>query len=86
MHKSATKCNETIGKWYKNKHGVSKIIDTFETYHCASQMLKEAKEDLRRVGSRISWRSRACLLVVARKAKTNVSNANVLDIEQRGVL
>jgi hypothetical protein len=32
MHRSATKCNETIGKWYKNKHGASKIIDTFETY------------------------------------------------------
>jgi hypothetical protein len=32
MHKSATKCNETIGKWYKNKHGASKIIDTLETY------------------------------------------------------
>jgi hypothetical protein len=35
MHKSATKCNETIGKWCKNKHGASKIIDTFETYHGA---------------------------------------------------
>jgi hypothetical protein len=33
MHKSATKCNETIGKWCKNKYGASKIIDTFETYH-----------------------------------------------------
>jgi hypothetical protein len=44
-------------------------------------MLKEAKEDLRRVGLRISWRSSACLLVVARKAKTDISNANVLDIE-----
>jgi hypothetical protein len=22
-----------IGKWCKNKHGASKIIDTFETYH-----------------------------------------------------
>jgi hypothetical protein len=32
MHKNATKCNETIGKWCKNKHGASKIIDTFETY------------------------------------------------------
>jgi hypothetical protein len=32
MHKSATKCNETQGKWCKNKHGASKIIDTFETY------------------------------------------------------
>jgi hypothetical protein len=33
MHKSAMKCNETQGKWCKNKHGASKIIDTFETYH-----------------------------------------------------
>jgi hypothetical protein len=33
MHKNATKCNETLGKWCKNKHGASKIIDTFETYH-----------------------------------------------------
>jgi hypothetical protein len=33
MYKNATKCNETIGKWCKNKHGASKIIDTFETYH-----------------------------------------------------
>jgi transposase InsO family protein len=32
MHKSATKCNETIGKWCKNKHGAPKIIDTLETY------------------------------------------------------
>jgi hypothetical protein len=35
MHKSATKCKETIGKWYKNKHGASKIKDTFETYQQA---------------------------------------------------
>jgi hypothetical protein len=33
MHKSATKCNKTIGKWCKNKHGASKIIGTLETYH-----------------------------------------------------
>jgi hypothetical protein len=39
MHKSATKCNETIGKWCKNKHGASKIIDTFETYY-GSKFLK----------------------------------------------
>jgi hypothetical protein len=35
MHKSAMKCNETVGKWCKNKHGASKIIDTFETYQRA---------------------------------------------------
>jgi hypothetical protein len=32
MHKNATKCNKTLSKWYINKHGASKIIDTFETY------------------------------------------------------
>jgi hypothetical protein len=32
MQKSATKCNETVGKWCKNKHGASKIIDTLDTY------------------------------------------------------
>jgi hypothetical protein len=32
MHKNAMKCNKTLSKWYKNKHGASKIIDTFETY------------------------------------------------------
>jgi hypothetical protein len=35
MHKNATKCNKTLGKWCKNKHGASKIIDTFETYQGA---------------------------------------------------
>jgi hypothetical protein len=39
MHKSATKCNETIGKWCKNKHGASKIIDTLETYQLSQQNL-----------------------------------------------
>jgi hypothetical protein len=38
MHKSATKCNETVGKWYKNKHGASKIIDTLETYQAPMEV------------------------------------------------
>jgi hypothetical protein len=32
MHKNATKCNKMQSKWCINKHGASKIIDTFETY------------------------------------------------------
>jgi hypothetical protein len=32
MHKNATKCNETLSKWCKNKHGASKIMDTLEAY------------------------------------------------------
>jgi hypothetical protein len=38
MHKSATKCNKTIGKWCKNKHGASKIIDTLETYQASPSL------------------------------------------------
>jgi hypothetical protein len=33
MLKNTTKCNKTQSKWCINKHGASKIIDTFETYH-----------------------------------------------------
>jgi hypothetical protein len=41
MHKSATKSNETQGKWCKNKHGASKIIDTFETYQVTRASVKK---------------------------------------------
>jgi hypothetical protein len=46
MHKNATKCNETLSKWCKNKHGASKIIDMFETYHASvvSSLLWKQKE------------------------------------------
>jgi hypothetical protein len=30
------KCNKTQSKWCINKHGATKIIDTFETYHIHS--------------------------------------------------
>jgi hypothetical protein len=46
MHKSATKCNETIGKWCKNKHGASKIIDTFETYQRANMKVEGHEKTL----------------------------------------
>jgi hypothetical protein len=38
MQKNATKCNETLSKWCKNKHGASKIIDMFETYHTSKSI------------------------------------------------
>jgi hypothetical protein len=47
MHKSATKCNETIGKWCKNKNGASKIIDTLETYQTTPLLLSRAPLDVR---------------------------------------
>jgi hypothetical protein len=43
MYKNVTKCNETLGKWCKNKHGASKIIDTFETYQSAIRLLIRPK-------------------------------------------
>jgi hypothetical protein len=43
MHKNATKCNKTQIKWCINKHGASKIIDTFETYHSHSWRLRRPK-------------------------------------------
>jgi hypothetical protein len=48
MHKSATKCNETISKWCKNKHGASKIIDTFETYQTAEEIEAEDRAKVKR--------------------------------------
>jgi hypothetical protein len=35
MHKNTTKCIKTQSKWCINKHGASKIIDTFKTYQGA---------------------------------------------------
>jgi hypothetical protein len=67
MHKSVTKCYVTLSKWCKNKHGASKIIDTFETYHVPRQQIhmdwfKEALEyceldDLRFAGDAFTWRN-----------------------------
>jgi hypothetical protein len=36
MHKNTTKYNRTQRKWFINKHGASKKLDTFETYHPSS--------------------------------------------------
>jgi hypothetical protein len=49
MHKNATKCNKTLSKWCKNKHGASKIIDTFETYQLAANKASEAQEGERKL-------------------------------------
>jgi hypothetical protein len=46
MHKNATKCNKTLSKWCKNKHGASKIIDTFETYQVFTQEIVRAHKTM----------------------------------------
>jgi hypothetical protein len=51
MHKNATKCNETLRKWCKNKHGASKIIDTFETYQKATPTPRPSPDP---IGSKLS--------------------------------
>jgi hypothetical protein len=45
MHKNATKCNKTQSKWCINKHGASKIIDTFEMYQISLAPLQPDDED-----------------------------------------
>jgi hypothetical protein len=55
MHKSATKCNETICKWCKNKHGASKIIDTFETYQAAAAATRGTPPPPASWGSPAPW-------------------------------
>jgi hypothetical protein len=63
MHKNATKCNETLSKWCKNKHGASKIMDTFETYQAASQESCQRSCDKPAAGS--SEKQKACPTAVA---------------------
>jgi hypothetical protein len=41
MHKNTTKCNETLSKWCKNKHGASKIMDMLETYQASATALAD---------------------------------------------
>jgi hypothetical protein len=38
MYKNAMKCNKTQRKWCINKHGASKIIDTFEMYQASPSL------------------------------------------------
>jgi hypothetical protein len=47
MHKSATKCNETLSKWCKNKHGASKIMDTLETYQSPLDITYEKQKAIK---------------------------------------
>jgi hypothetical protein len=56
MHKNATKCNKTQSKWCKNKHGASKIIDTFETYHGSQYVFWKIDRGLRVFSSRRIYR------------------------------
>jgi hypothetical protein len=50
MHKNATKCNETLSKWCKNKYGASKIMDMLETYH--SRLASKASQTYEPVAER----------------------------------
>jgi hypothetical protein len=51
MHKNATKCNKTQSKWCVNKHGASKIIDTFETYHKVSHVSRASNEEAKNLSN-----------------------------------
>ena len=38
-YKNTSKCRQSKAKWILNKHGTSKIIDTFSTYQAARSLL-----------------------------------------------
>jgi hypothetical protein len=38
MHKNAMKCNQNTKQLVQNKHGPSKIIDTFEMYQASPSL------------------------------------------------
>jgi hypothetical protein len=60
MHKNATNNNKTQSKWCINKHGASKIIDTFETYHTPSykELTSSEQERRRKIKAKRSTRER----------------------------
>jgi hypothetical protein len=77
MHKNATKCDKTQSKWCINKHGASKIIDTFETYQLgqASSLFAKNTDPTKLPGSIFrpkfdprAWLDRA-MLSMARSAR-----------------
>jgi hypothetical protein len=60
------KCNETQGKWCKNKHGASKIIDTLETYQKAAISLIIRDETS----------VTSCLIILRREELLNLDEQN----------
>jgi hypothetical protein len=87
------KCNETIGKWCKNKHGASKIIDTFETYHqlnftaqvqaWGETLVQQREESMARANSRRAWPEQAPSELGQRKLQVGMARAEQSPGEHR---
>jgi hypothetical protein len=71
MHKNATKCNKTQSKWCINKHGASKIIDTFETYQHASGDPSQRRSSAASMDLRVGEAPMDCYPVDDISGKTN---------------
>jgi hypothetical protein len=85
MHKSVTKCNETLGKWCKNKHGASKIIDTLETYHLTGSRKKKIVTDNRYTCRAQKNSSPICPDLISAAPNDDARNKNAL-LEVRSVV
>jgi hypothetical protein len=83
MHKSATKCNETLGKWCKNKHGASKIIDTFETYHGSKVISTSGKGSVLEVDRQPDVVALSSIVAVDSQKKPVSSNLGLKDSLQQ---
>jgi hypothetical protein len=84
MHKSATKCNEIIGKWCKNKHGASKIIDTLETYHIQMSSVARRSQVLHTEEGR-NLRSYIQLWSIIKNSVKDVSDERAVDAFSAGL-
>jgi hypothetical protein len=84
MHKNATKCNETLSKWCKNKHGALKIIDMFETYqrHQVYVVItQESLEDLDSTGNplvKLEDLTKDAMYVAPRTKETSVASREMV--------
>jgi hypothetical protein len=93
MHKSATKCNKTLGKWCKNKNGASKIIDTFETYQWythapppPSSRLDSTRHDVRVRHARVEWIEPLAEFIFLLLRKNQVLDGRVIASRFRSLL
>jgi hypothetical protein len=68
MHKNVMKCNETLNKWCKNKHGASKIMDTLDMYHIPSSWGSQLDGEKPSTPRRSTWHHTKTSLLTVRPA------------------
>jgi hypothetical protein len=76
------KCNETVGKWCKNKHGASKIIDTLEMYQLPGD--GELRDGLGRCATKLLTPQLAAVEAAEQVQKFRVVGGELTGIGEEG--